>query len=126
MTPHTVGSFERTMRIHPNRPPGPTRKSLLVRSCAPRASFPRHLVRGLPLHRHMARLSRHALEPAADLGKAGEVIVAGVRQMGIGIKRDVSDGVAAGHEIAVMPEVMLHHGNRALTFLDPILDHLLL
>src|SRR5262245_33461226 len=74
----------------------------------------------------MARLSRHALEPAADLGKTREVIVAGVRQMGIGIKRDVSDGIAAGHEIAVMLEVMLHHRKRAITFLDPILERVLL
>ena len=46
--------------------------------------------------------------------------------MGIGIKRDVGDGIAVGREEAMMLEVILHHGERAVAFLHPILERVLL
>ena len=46
--------------------------------------------------------------------------------MGIGIKRDIGDAIAIGHEVAMVLEVMLHHGKRAVAFLDPVLERVLL
>src|SRR5262245_3508976 len=103
-------------------------KSLLVEAqpSALRRSFRRYGVGGLPIHRDMPRLGRDALEPAADLGKAREVVVAGMREMGVGVKRDVGDGVAIFHEIAMVLEVMLHHRKRAVALLHPVLERVLL
>src|SRR5262249_11284193 len=74
----------------------------------------------------MPRLRRDALEPAADRRKAREVVVARMREMRVGVERDVSDGVAVLHEIATVPEVMLHHGERAVALLHPVLERVLL
>src|SRR3954468_4730494 len=80
----------------------------------------------VPIHRHIVRLCRHAIEPGADLRKGGEIVIAEMRDMGIGIKRDVGDGVAVCGEEAMMLEVILHHGERAVAFLHPILERVLL
>src|SRR3954453_17658666 len=71
----------------------------------------------LPVHRHIVRLCRDAIEPGANLRKGGEIVIAEMREMGVGIKRDVGDGVAVGREEAMMLEVILHHGERAVAFL---------
>ena len=49
----------------------------------------------------MPGLVGDAVEPGANVGKAGEVEVARVRQMRIGVERDVGDGVAVGREVAM-------------------------
>src|SRR6516164_10400175 len=69
-------------------------KQLFARAALPRArSFRRHDVLGLPIHRDIARLRRHAIEPGADLRKSREVVIARMREMGVGIERDVGDAV---------------------------------
>src|SRR5262245_32886961 len=57
-------------------------------------SFRRRDVLGLPIHRNIARLGRHAFEPGADPGKGREVVVARMREVGVGIERNVGDAVA--------------------------------
>src|SRR5947208_9380163 len=85
-------------------------------------SFRRDRVGGLPIHGDMPRLRRDPLEPAADRRKAREIVVARMREMGVGVECDISDGVAVFHEIATVPEVMLHHGERAVARLHPVLE----
>src|SRR5262245_19156993 len=103
------------------------RASLFGPAAVPRArSFRRHDVLGLPIHRDIARLGRYALEPGADLGKSHEVVIARMRKVGVGIERDVGDAVAFADEIAMVLEVILHHGERAVTFLHPVLERVLL
>src|SRR5947199_10837368 len=88
--------------------------------------FRRHHVCGLPIHGDMPRLPLHPLEQRADLGKAREIEIAGMREVRVGIKRDIGDGVAVGHEVTVVFEVMLHHGERAVSFFDTVLERVLL
>src|SRR5262245_65435337 len=69
--------------------------SLFGRAAPPRArSFRRHDVLGLPIHRDIARLRRYALEPGADLRKSREVVIARMREVGVGQVR--ADGDAGG------------------------------
>ena len=49
-----------------------------------------------------------------------------MREVGVGIKRDVGDAVTIAHEIAMVLEMILHHGERAVTFLHPVLERVLL
>src|SRR5215813_7945373 len=74
----------------------PAKQRLLLGRAAPpfARSLRRHDVLGLPIHRDIARLGRHALEPGADLGKGREVVIARMREVGVGIERDVGNAVA--------------------------------
>src|SRR6516164_7525924 len=89
-------------------------------------SLRRYDVLGPPIHRDIARLRRHALEPGTDLRKGREVVIARMREVGVGIERDVGDAVTIAHKIAMVLEMIVHHGERAVTFLHPILERVLL
>src|SRR5437870_4965729 len=85
-------------------------------------SLRRDYVFRLPIHRHMSGLGRHAIEPGADRGKSPEVEVALVREMRIGVKRNIGDGIAIGREVAMVLEMVFHHAERTVTLLHPILE----
>ena len=54
----------------------------------------------LPVHGDVVRLGGDAVEPVAHRRKAREIVVALVRQVGVGVERDVGDGIAVGGEEA--------------------------
>src|SRR5213076_571074 len=92
--------------------PSPNTRALHKRdrskgNSANRRSPRRRRVCRLFVHHHMPGLGGDAIEPGADVGKAGEVVVALVREVGVGVERDVGDGVAVGCEVAVLLEVVL-------------------
>ena len=49
-----------------------------------------------------------------------------VRHVGVGVERDVGDGVAVGGEEIVLGEMLLHHAERAVALLHPVLQRVLL
>src|SRR5258707_8899167 len=53
-----------------------------------------HPIRRLPIHRHMARLGLDTCEPGADRRKRGEVEIAFMRQVRVGVEREGGDAVA--------------------------------
>jgi hypothetical protein len=81
---------------------------------------------GLLIHQHMAGLLRHAVEPGADRRERGQIEIAGVREMRIGVERYVRDAVAVGREIAVVLEVILHDMQRAVALFHPVIERVLL
>src|ERR1700724_80042 len=78
--------------------------------------------RGAPIHRDVARLAGHPLEPGADLRETGQVEVALMRHVRIGVERDVGDGVAVRREETMAPEVLFHDAERLVAALHPILE----
>src|SRR5262245_36981062 len=74
----------------------------------------------------MPWLGRDALEPVADRREGGKDVVAVVRKVRIGVERDVGDGVAIGDKIPMALEMALHHAERTIAFLHPILERMLL
>src|SRR5215208_3275023 len=74
----------------------------------------------------MAWLSRDAVEPSADGGKCCQIKVATMGKVRIGVERDVGDGVAARGKIAMSFEVVFHNLERAIAFLHPVIERVLL
>ena len=80
----------------------------------------------LLIHQQMAGLLRHAVEPGADRRKRGQIEIARVREMGMGVERDVRDGVAVGREIVVVLEVIVHDTQRVVPRFHPAIQRVLL
>src|SRR5262245_58676087 len=74
----------------------------------------------------MPWLGGDTLEPVPDRREGGKVVVAMMREVRVGIERDVSDRVAIGDKIPMAFEMALHHAERAIAFLHPILEGMLL
>src|SRR5262245_66330030 len=74
----------------------------------------------------MPWLGRDAVEPVPDRRESGKVVVAMMREVRIGVERDVGDRVAIGDKIPMALEVALHHAEGAIAFLHPILEGMLL
>src|SRR5215218_10479040 len=74
----------------------------------------------------MAWLSRDAVKPGADGGKCYQIKVATMGKVRIGVERDVGDRVAARGKIAMSFEVILHNLERAIAFLHPVIERVLL
>src|SRR5580693_660748 len=74
----------------------------------------------------MIRLGGDAREPGVDRWKRLEVVVAQMRDVGVGVERDVSDGVMTGGEVVVGGKMFLHHAERAMAFFHPVLEGVLL
>src|SRR5580658_9511668 len=64
--------------------------------------------RRLVFQRHVSRLICHACKPRTDRRKCREIVVAQVRDMSVGIERDVGDRVMAGGEEVVHGKMFLH------------------
>src|SRR5580704_10931069 len=82
--------------------------------------------RRLMLQGHMSRLVRHACEPGADRGKCREIVVAQMRHVRVGVKRDVGDRVAVGGKEVVHGKMLLHDAERTMAFFHPVLESVLL
>src|SRR5712691_1342547 len=78
------------------------------------------------VHDDVALLVDDALEPGEDGRKRGQIVVALVRDVRIGVERYVGDGVAVGREEVVGLQVRLHHADRLVAFLHPVLDGVVL
>ena len=76
----------------------------------------------LPVHRHEAGCLLDPAQPCADGGEGGEVEVAAVGDMGVAIQRDVGDGELAGGEVLMGLEMVLHHLQRRIAALHPVLQ----
>src|SRR2546423_731760 len=59
------------------------------------------------LHRHVARLRFHPLDPGADRWVVGHLEAAIAGAVRIGVERDVGDAVAAAGEERLAPQVLL-------------------
>src|SRR6266568_864931 len=86
----------------------------------------RRNIRRLLQHGYMPGFRRDALEPAPDRWKHRKIIVAKVRDVRIGIERDVGDRIAIRDDVAMLLEMALHHAERAIALLPPILERMLL
>ena len=74
----------------------------------------------------MAGLRRDAGEPVAQRRKTRKVVIALMRQVGVGVERDVGDGIAVGGEEAPRRQMLLHHPERAVALFHPIFQRVLL
>ena len=74
----------------------------------------------------MAGLGLDAGEPVAHRRKSREVVIALVRQVGVGVERDVGDGIAVGGEEAPRRQMLLHHPQRAVAFFHPVFQRVAL
>src|SRR6266481_1842120 len=69
---------------------------------------------------NIAGFRRNAIEPSADRRECGKLEVALMREVRIGIERDVGDGIAPRREIAMMLKVLLHDAQRSVPLLHPV------
>src|SRR5256885_1835189 len=76
--------------------------------------------------RHMPGFLGHPLEPPADRGEHRQVVIAKVREVRIGIERNVGDRIAIRNDVAMLLKMAVHHAESAITFLHPILERVLL
>src|ERR1041385_3630123 len=76
----------------------------------------------VPVHRHVASLVDNAIEPGADRGEFVEREITLVGDMRVAVKRDVRDRVMAGGEEVVRGEMLLHHAERLIALLHPVLE----
>src|SRR5215831_17788951 len=76
----------------------------------------------MPIHADVSGLLGNALEPGTDGRKAREVKTAFVGDMREGVERDVRNCVTAGSEEAMVFEMLLHHAQRLIALLHPLLD----
>src|SRR6186997_975247 len=80
----------------------------------------------LPGHGDITRLFGDSRKPSPDRGKAAEVEVALIGDMGVGVKRDVGDREMICDEKAMPCQVRLHHAERAITVFHPVLERMAL
>src|SRR5476651_2545824 len=69
--------------------------------------------------KNMAWLARDTGKPGAQVRIGGKVEPALVRDMRIGIERDVGDGVALGHEKTQLRQMRIHDGKGRASLLKP-------
>src|SRR5690349_4439194 len=74
----------------------------------------------------MAGFRFDALEPVSDRREHRQIIVAKMRDVRIRVERDVGDRIAIRNDVAMLLEMALHYAERAITFLHPILERVLL
>src|SRR5712691_12437569 len=102
---------------YPTLPSGATRRT---------RSLGDHRGGGPPVHGNVARIAGDPLEPRADRRKAGEVELALMGDMRVGIEGDVGDRVTLGGEEAVRLQVLLHDAERLVALLHPVLERMAL
>ena len=62
------------------------------------------------------------LSQARIAGKASQIEIAFVREVGVAVERDVGDRVVAGGEEVVRREMLLHHAEGLIALLHPVLE----
>src|ERR1044072_8588337 len=74
----------------------------------------------------MPGLCAYAVEPTPNGWKRSKIEDRFGGEMRVREQRNVDERVAVGHEVSMMPQMRLHDGERAIAFLHPVFQRMLL